>query len=128
MADRSHAIRIEGLDELLRTLRRADSDLLKSLAEDHKASAEIVAYEAQTRVPVLWGLLLETIRPGGTQRYGVVRAGKSAVPYAGPIHFGWPARNIAPNTFLYDAADARVDEVTDRFAQSLSRIAASIGD
>ena len=38
-------------------------------------------------------------------------AGRKAVPYAGPIHFGWPARNIEPQPFLYDALDDKADEV-----------------
>lgn len=28
---------------------------------------------------------------------------RKTVPYAGPINYGWPARNIRPRTFVNDA-------------------------
>jgi hypothetical protein len=46
-----------------------------------------------------------------------VRAGRTSVPYAGPIHFGWPAHNIEPTPFLYDALDQRRSEVIDLYEQ-----------
>ena len=35
-----------------------------------------------------------------TKRQAVVTAGRASVPYAGPINYGWPARNIAPSHFM----------------------------
>lgn len=31
-------------------------------------------------------------------------AGGAAVPYAGPIHWGWPSHNIEPQPFIAAAA------------------------
>ena len=36
-------------------------------------------------------------------------AGSAAVRYAGPIHWGWKARNIAASLFLVDALGRMVD-------------------
>ena len=33
----------------------------------------------------------------------MVTAGRASVPYAGPINYGWPARNIAPSGFMQKA-------------------------
>jgi hypothetical protein len=35
-----------------------------------------------------------------------VVAGRASVPYAPPIHWGWPARNIAAQPFVSQAAQA----------------------
>ena len=57
----------------------------------------------------------------------MVRAGRAAVPYAGVIHFGWAAHSIAPQPFLYDAADARADEVLAKFHEDINKQARSAG-
>ena len=49
------------------------------------------------------GRLAGSIRAGATQKAGIIRAGRKTVPYAGPINYGWPARNIRPRTFVNDA-------------------------
>jgi hypothetical protein len=42
----------------------------------------------------------------GTQTAAIVRAGRAAVPYAGPIHWGWRARHIKAQPWLYDAIES----------------------
>jgi hypothetical protein len=44
------------------------------------------------------------------------------VPYAGPIHFGWPARQIKPNPFIYEVLDDRRQEVYAIYAQRISEL------
>jgi hypothetical protein len=34
---------------------------------------------------------------------------------AGPIHFGWAARRIQPQPFIYEAVDRRRKEIRDRY-------------
>lgn len=77
----------------------------------NRAAAELVGERAAELVPVRSGLLRSTIRAAGQKAGAVVRAGTGSVPYAAPIHFGWPGRNIAPAPFLYDALDDRRAEV-----------------
>lgn len=113
-------VQVQGAKELRAAIKRAeDVGLVRELKAAHKEAAEVVAYEAQTIVPVVSGRLLESIRSSGTQTAGIVRAGKARVPYAGPIHFGWRARNIEPNPFLYEAADSRADEVRDTYFEAV---------
>jgi hypothetical protein len=51
--------------------------------------------------------------------YGV---GKGSVQYAGPIHFGWPARFIKPQPFIYDAVDKRRKEIAERYAELITKL------
>jgi hypothetical protein len=60
------------------------------------------------------------VRAAGAQTRASVKAGFKRVPYAGVIHFGWPARGILPRPFLYDALDARRDEVMDAYTDGMA--------
>jgi hypothetical protein len=117
-------VQVKGAKELRRAIKQAQSsDLKQALKQANRDAADMVAYEAQTIVPVLSGTLLESIRASGTQTAGIVRAGRASVVYAGVIHFGWPRHNIEPNPFLYEAADARLDEVIARYEEAVDAIA-----
>ena len=114
-------LRLIGYRELKRDIRRMGDEAKAGLKQVNKEAADIVATTARPLVPVRSGRLLGTLRTSGTMRGGVIRMGRKAVPYAGPIHFGWPSRPnqakgwrggpIEPNPFLYDAMDRRVPEV-----------------
>lgn len=104
-------IRVEGADDLRRALRGVEAGM-SDLKSVHAAAAKPVVDRAQQIVPTgRTGRLGASIRAGAQARQAVIRAGKAAVPYAGPIHFGWRARNIRPQPFLYDALDDRSREV-----------------
>jgi len=115
---------VDGVEDIRRGVRQAkDADLTRITKEAGQEGAEVVAYEAQTIVQVVSAALHDTIRAGGQVAGGVVRAGSSKVEYAGVNHFGWPARGIEPNPFLYEAADNRADEVTEMYYKRVSDIA-----
>lgn len=142
-------IQITGGRELRRALRKAEGDL-DDLKEAHLKVARIVAAAAKAAAPVRSGKLAESIRPNAGQRYARVSVGnnrstKTGIPYAGPIHWGWPTGSpklpkkmqqikgrewfIAPNPFVIDAAQATepqwtrvylgaIDEIVDKIGQS----------
>jgi hypothetical protein len=115
-------VRVSGARELTAALRTVDRQLPRQLTAVHKDVARLVAQEGKRRVPVgPTGRLQRSIRPGATQRGAVVRAGNDKVPYAGPIHWGWPARGIAPNTFLLDALDARAAQAVTAYLRGVPR-------
>lgn len=101
----STVVRVEGAANLRRTLRKAGKDL-NELKAAHKEAAGIVAGRGKLIVPTLTGALGATIRGSGTNTAAIVRAGKATVPYANPIHWGWPNHNIAAHPFLTEAAQA----------------------
>lgn len=104
-------IKVEGLARLSRQLKALDQGLDKETTVINRAAAELVAETARTKVPRRTGRLGASIRAGATKRTASVRAGGARVPYAPPIHWGWPSHNIAPQPFLYEALDARKAEV-----------------
>lgn len=96
-------VEVEGARQLRRTLRQAGDDL-EDLKDANKQAAEIAATGARRAAPVLSGALSGDIRAAGTKTAGVVRAGRKRLPYAGPIHWGWPARGIAAQPYLTEGA------------------------
>ena len=108
MARKTQSIKIQGGKELRRELRKMGDDM-QDLKELNLDVATIVSERAKDIVPRRTGNLADTIRPSGTKTAGRVRSGFKRVPYAGVIHFGFPARGIKPQPFLYDALDQRRD-------------------
>lgn len=115
------AVRVEGLDELRRNLRRVkDADLDAEMKEIHADLAREVIQRAQPNVPVKSGKLRASLRSTGTVRDAVGRVGKASVPYAAPIHWGWKARGIPPRPFLTDAAEALERGIVDRYDRQVA--------
>ena len=53
-------------------------------------------------------------------------AGGAKVPYAGPIHWGWPDRNIEPHPFIADTAGETEQTWLPIYEQDLQRICDSV--
>lgn len=120
-------IEVTGAKELRAALRRAGADV-RDMSKVNKAVAGTVAEEARRRSPIRSGRLRRSIRPGGRQTAGYVSAGrKGTVPYAGPIHYGWPARNIAAQPFLLDAMGAKEAEVVRQYQDYIGELVVRIG-
>jgi len=117
---------MQGDKEFKRMLSALDAKF-DDLKEFHLDLAELVMARALSRAPVRTGRLRETIRASGTKTAGRVRAGFKRVPYAGVIHFGWPARRIQPQPFLYDALDQRRNEVFNRYFDGIKKIQRKAG-
>lgn len=102
MAD-NVVVQMVGVREIIRTLERGGVEL-DELKAINKEAAEIVADAARLFVPRQSGKLASTIRTTATARAGGVRFGNRSAPYANPVHWGWPRRNIRGQPFLTDAA------------------------
>lgn len=108
MSAQAARIEMTGQKELARRIRKIKGNL-DDFKEANAKAANTVAVRARTLAPKRSGKLAKSIRPGATKRRAVARAGnnrnsKSGVPYAGPIHWGWPARHIKANPFMSVAA------------------------
>jgi hypothetical protein len=119
-------VKIEGLSKVRRDLKNlgGDLDLVKGeFLATNKKVAEIVLGGAKRFVPVLSGSLAESMKNASTKTAAKIRVGnKTNVPYAGPIHFGWPARRIKPQPFIYDAIDPRRNEISQLYAERITSI------
>ncbi len=114
------AVRIDGLRELSRDLKKLSAELPKELKAVSKDAAEIVADESRTLAPVRSGKLRGKVKAGATAKGGDVRIG--GLPYAGPIVFGWRKHNIEPNPFIFTALDKRRDEVIEKFEKGIDAL------
>lgn len=114
------AIRVGGMRKVRAQMRAAGDDL-SDLRDLHKRLADDVADTAKTKTPVRSGRLQRSVRGSGTKTAARVRTGNNrksgptSVPYAGPIHFGWGARGIRPQPFMYDALDDRRRDVIQAY-------------
>ena len=89
---------MQGAEKLASTLHKAADEISKMETANRKAGA-IIANAARSRAPRRTGRLASSIT--------VDKAGITAsAPYAGPIHWGWPSRNIDPQPFAMGAARA----------------------
>jgi hypothetical protein len=81
-----------------------------------------VAERAEDTAPRLTGRLADSVSSKARKTGASVVAGGRGIPYAGPIHFGWRARNIEPQPFLYDALDDRRAAIAERYADGIGEL------
>lgn len=91
--------KVEGLNKTLTALQRLGVE-----AADIKDVMSGIAAEAARLAtgyaPARSGRLRRTVRPNRAKAKAIVLIGRARVPYAGPINYGWRARNIAPANFI----------------------------
>lgn len=104
-----------------RTLRNAAGDL-NDLKEIHARVSSYVAAKAKAAAPHRTGRLAGSGRGNRAAGRAEVRFGGASVPYANPIHWGWPRRHIAPNPFAYDTAIVTEPEWINVYTEGLDRI------
>ena len=115
-------VEVKGAKELRRAFRQLPPEYRKELAAIHKRIARPVAETARVLAPKQSGALAASIRPLGSQRSGRIAAGRKSVPYAGPIHWGWPRRNIEPQPFLVDALTRNQNQIADNFTRETDKL------
>lgn len=113
----SPTIRVEGLSELSRALKKADAELAKDLRKGLKVVADDFARKLAGKLPRRSGRLAESWSGRATQRSASVA---SRVPYAGFIEFGnkphagggigrgdsHPRAYVARGRYIFPAAEA----------------------
>jgi hypothetical protein len=117
-------VEVRGAKQLRKTLKAAGDDL-GDLKDVNQAVGNIVVQTASGMAPRRSGALAGSIRASRAAASVTIKAGSARVPYAGAIHWGWPARNIAANPFLSNAAtstetawvalyESELDKILDR--------------
>lgn len=105
MAGGSTTVKVEGLREVQRRLKALETDTA-DLKAANAAAAAIVATAAATRAPRRSGKLAASVHGNRAAGRATVLGGGALVPYAGPIHWGWPSRGIEGQPFIQSAAVA----------------------
>lgn len=84
---------VTGLDELLAGMKAAEKYLDTGAKPYHRLAAGELYRRVLPRVPVgPTGKLKASGRFTGQKRRGVVKFGGKRVPWAAPMHWGWPRR------------------------------------
>lgn len=99
--------KVSGLREVVRALEQSGvevSDLKQAFSTIAAEGARVM----RGFVPTLTGRLSASVRGNKAKGKAVVTAGRASSPYAGPINYGWPKRNISGAQFI-----ARTDEVME---------------
>ena len=131
-------VKVTGAKELRKAIRQLeDAAAKKGMQADlkgaYRTAAWAVEVQAKMEVPRRSGRLAGSIKAKGTTTgASIVAGGLKSVPYAGPIHYGWPSRPnkskgwrggpIKANPFLTRAAAGSIDIVRDVLADELQRV------
>lgn len=116
-------VEIRGLNELVRTMRKAGVDI-QDLKTANTKAGKIVATAGKSAVHHKTGALGTSIRPGKAARKAVVRAGGGRIRYARFQEFG-TSKNPATH-YLYGSAERTQSEWLNEYEMDLSRIMARI--
>ena len=131
-------VQIRGAKQLRRTLKKAGVDV-KQLKSINREAAQIATTAAVASAPIggpykkagrgrprQGGRLKASGRAFATQRAGVIRFGSAGVPYAGPIHWGWPAKNIRAQPFAAEAAQRTEPVWTKAYERKMHEVINSV--
>lgn len=127
MPARGPSLEVQGLRTLRAQLKAAGVSL-QDLKDAHAEVADLVIARARftPRTARSTGALAASVRGSGTQSAAVVRAGGARLPYANAIHWGWRARRIKAQPWLYDAAQDSREDWTGLYLSALQQIIDSI--
>lgn len=131
-------VKVTGAKELRKAIRQIeDAAAKKGMQADlkgaYRTAARAVEVTAKMEAPRRSGKLANSIKAKGTTTgASIVAGGLKSVPYAGPIHYGWPSRPnkakgwrggvIAPNKFLTRAAAQSTDVIVSLLSSELQRV------
>lgn len=123
-------VRVEGLREVDRALRKMDAGIAKEFRSEAKGIADVVARDARGRVPTVSGRAARSIRAGAQAKGAYVQGGKADVRYYGWLDFGTRnpiagrSRSVGPwrgsgkgptkGRFIYPALEAKRGEIERR--------------
>ncbi len=82
------AIRVDGLAQFSRNLKRLDADLPKALRVALNDAANVLVADARPRIPTLTGKARKSLRAASTRDKVRIRAGGRRAPYYPWLDFG----------------------------------------
>lgn len=135
MAGAIEPIKITGLAEFNRNLRKLNSDLPKVLRQAQNTGAQLVVDWAQPRVPSRSGKARRSVRASSTRTAARVTGGGARQPYYPWLDFGGRVgrkravhRAFLPGgRYIFAGYAARRDEVHDALTEALIEVAEQAG-
>ena len=117
---------VQGARQLRASLRRSQVRASQMTAVN-RAAASVVVGAARGPAPRRTGRLAASVRTAGTTpTRAVISAGRASVPYAAPIHWGWPARDIPAQPWLSLAAQATEPRWITEYYDHMESLIASV--
>jgi hypothetical protein len=128
-------IKVAGLAEFNRNLRKLNSDLPKALRLAHNEAAQIIVDYAKPKVPRKSGRAAASVKAKSTRTESRVQGGSKRVPYYPWLDFGGrvgPKRSvhrpfIKQGRYLYPALGANYDKFADLLTEKLIDVAREAG-
>lgn len=115
------SVSVDGLRKLQRALR-ATGDGLADLKDANAKASGVVVDEAERHAPRRTGRLAASGRAARAAGRASVLFGGARVPYAAPIHYGWPGHHIEAQPFVLEAAEATRDTWLAAYEADLQRL------
>lgn len=126
------AVRIEGLADFRRDLRRINPALAKGVRVGLKDAAQIVAYEAQRRAPVASGAMKASVKAFASGNRAGVRVNARRVSAKYPSGYRYPRRiefgKGGARAFVGPALEAKRPDVMRRLGYVIDDVAEIFGD
>lgn len=112
-------VQVDNLNQTVRDLQRLGLEV-----DDLKDAFSTIANEAaaviEAAAPKRTGRLAGDIKGNRAKAKAVVSVGRSKVPYAGPINYGWPSRGIDASNFMQAADDGYAHRAVARLEQEIN--------
>jgi len=129
------AIRVDGLAEFTRNLRRLDAELPKAVRVALNDAADVVLGYARPRVPARSGRAARSLRARSTRTQSRVSGGGRRAPYYPWLDFGGrvgPGKSVrrpflTEGRYIYPGFHAHRAEFTDAMSRALVAVAGRAG-
>ena len=112
---------INGLKEVASSLDKIEKGIRENLELNKELSSNL-AQKASAMAPKLTGALASSVVGNPSSERAQIVAGSAAVPYAGVIEYGWPARNIQPQPYLNKAVNDNLGYIIEKYEDSIKDI------
>jgi hypothetical protein len=113
-------ISITGVKEVLDSLKKLGRDLESNL-ELNKELSTTLSQKASALAPRLTGALASSVVGNPSAEKAQILAGSTAVPYAGVIEYGWPAKNREARPYLNPAVNNNMGYIIEKYNDSIEK-------
>jgi len=112
------AVVVKGVNEVKDLMSKFGNELENNLTLNKELSYEL-AQKASAIAPRLTGALASTVVGNPSEKKAQILAGSAAVPYAGVIEYGWPAKNKEAKPYLRTAVKENMGYIIARYENSI---------
>jgi hypothetical protein len=113
-------ITITGVKEVTDSLKKLGRDLESNIELNKELSANL-SQKASAMAPRLTGALASSVVGNPSAEKAQILAGSAAVPYAGVIEYGWPAKNKQAKPYLNPAVNNNMGYIIEKYNDSIQK-------